>query len=182
MEGLRGPRAPFLEVVSLYISVVGHSACDAGKMELARAVGREVAGRGHVLVCGGLGGVMEAAARGAREAGGIVVGILPGADRSHANEWLTVALPTDMGHARNALVALAGDAIIAVCGGYGTLSEIAFGLKMGKPVVGLESWDLGDCPGEALSMVQASSPREAVELAESLGRRKPLHGPDSGVS
>lgn len=166
----------------MYISVVGHSMCDERKTELARAVGREIARRGHVLVCGGLGGVMEAASRGAREAGGIAVGILPGADRSQANEWLTIALPTDLGHARNALVALAGDAIIAVCGGYGTLSEIAFGLKMGKPVVGLESWDLGDCPGEEMSITQASTPEEAVELAESLGRGSPPHTPDSGVS
>lgn len=133
-------------------------------------------------MCGGLGGVMEAASRGAHEAGGIAVGILPGADRSHANKWLTIALPTDMGHARNALVALAGDAIIAICGGYGTLSEIAFGLKMGKPVVGLESWDLGDCPAEQMAMVQAVTPEEAVELAESLGRQSPSHKPDAGVS
>jgi uncharacterized protein (TIGR00725 family) len=182
MQACPGPRVPFLEVMGLYISVVGHSTCDKRKMELARAVGREIATRGHVLVCGGLGGVMEAASRGAREAGGIAVGILPGADRSHANQWVTVALPTDMGHARNALVALAGDALIAICGGYGTLSEIAFGLKMGKPVIGLESWDLGDCPGEEMSMVPASTPQEAVELAEELGRRSPPHGPDSGVS
>ena len=166
----------------LYISVIGHSACDERRMALAYEVGKEIASRGHILVCGGLTGVMEEAARGAHDAGGISVGVLPGADRSLANRWLTVAMPTDMGHARNALVALAGDAIIAVCGGYGTLSEIAFGLKMGKPVIGLESWDLGECAQEDLKMVSASSPGEAVDLAESLGRRAPSHSPDLGVS
>jgi uncharacterized protein (TIGR00725 family) len=125
---------------------------------------------------------MEAASRGARDAGGLTVGILPGSDRSQANRWLSVSIPTDMGHARNALVALAGDAIIAVCGGYGTLSEIAFGLKMGKPVVGLESWELGECPQESSKMVRAQSPQEAVQLAERLARGGPAHSPDLGVS
>jgi uncharacterized protein (TIGR00725 family) len=166
----------------MYISVIGHSRCDERRIELAYEVGKEIALRGHVLVSGGLTGVMEAASRGAYDAGGVAVGILPGADRSQANRWLTVALPTDMGHARNTLVALAGDAIIAICGGYGTLSEIAFGLKMGKPVVGLESWDLGECKQEDLTMMQASTPTEAVDLAEKFGHRPPIHRPDLGVS
>lgn len=170
------------EVEELYISVIGHSQCDEQKMALAYTLGKEIAGRGHVLVCGGLGGVMEAACRGAREAGGLAVGLLPGPDRSHANKWLSVSIPTDMGHARNVLVALAGDAIIAVCGGYGTLSEIAFGLKMGKPVIGLESWELGECPQESTRMARAESPQEAVDLAERLGRGGPAHSPDLGVS
>ena len=166
----------------MYISIVGHAECDELKTEFAYRVGREVAARGHILVCGGLGGVMEAAAHGSHDGGGISVGILPGADRMSANRWLTVALPTDMGHARNALVALAGDALIAICGGYGTLSEIAFGLKMGKPVIGLTSWDLGDCAHEDNTMVQAESPEEAVELAERLASQGPVHPPDRGVS
>jgi uncharacterized protein (TIGR00725 family) len=170
------------EAMILYISVIGHSLAGERDMELAYAVGEEIARRGHVLVCGGLGGVMEAASHGARDAGGLAIGILPGADRSHANKWLSVSIPTDMGHARNAIVALSGDAIIAVCGGYGTLSEIAFGLKMGKPVIGLESWDLGECPQESTHIVHAKTPNYAVDLAEKLGGVGPPHQPDSGVN
>lgn len=166
----------------LYISVIGHSVCDVEGVELAYEVGREIASRGHILVCGGLTGVMEGASRGAHDAGGISIGILPGPDRSHANRWLTASIPTDMGHARNALVALAGDSIIAICGGYGTLSEIAFGLKMGKPVVSLRSWDLGECPQEELKPVQASTPEEAVSLAEKLAAGGPVHPPDAGMT
>jgi uncharacterized protein (TIGR00725 family) len=95
-----------------------------------------------VLVCGGLGGVMEAACRGARDGGGATLGILPGADRRQANRFVDVAVPTGLGEARNALVVRASDALIAVGGAYGTLSEIAFALKAGKPVVGLGSWEI----------------------------------------
>jgi uncharacterized protein (TIGR00725 family) len=170
------------EAGSLYISVIGQAVAQERHLELAYAVGEEIARRGHVLVCGGLSGVMEAASQGAREAGGVAVGILPGADRSRANRWLSVSIPTDMGHARNAIVALSGDAIIAICGGYGTLSEIAFGLKMGKPVIGLDSWDLGECPQESTRIVRAENPQHAVDLAEQLGSAHPLHRPDSGVN
>lgn len=156
----------------MYISVVGAGECDERVGGIAYAVGREVAAKGHILVCGGLGGIMEAACHGASDAGGVSVGLLPWADRTAANRWLTVALPTDMGHARNALVALAGEAIIAVCGGYGTLSEIAFGLKLHKPVIGIESWDLGSCLQEEWWMAEASGPGEAVELAEKMVRGK----------
>lgn len=163
----------------MYISVVGAADCDERVYGIARGVGREIARRGHVLVCGGLGGVMDAAARGAREEGGVAVGILPGPDRSGASEWLTISLPTDMGHARNALVALAGDALVAVCGGYGTLSEIAFGLKMGKPVVGIETWALDAERGERHRMVVALGPEDAVDRAEELCRDP--HARGSGV-
>lgn len=166
----------------LYISVIGHSACDPERIELAYRVGQEIAARGHALVCGGLTGVMEAACHGAHDAGGVSIGILPGPDRSRANRWLTVSIPTDLGHARNALVALSGDALIAVCGGYGTLSEIAFGLKMGKPVVSLQSWDLGECPREEMKMVRATDPVEAVSIAERLAGRRPAHAPDEGMT
>jgi uncharacterized protein (TIGR00725 family) len=101
-----------------------------------------VAERGAVVVCGGLGGVMEAACRGAKQAQGLTVGILPGLDRSAANPFVDVALPTGLGEARNALVIRAADAVIAIGGGYGTLSEIALALKAGKRVVGLETWDI----------------------------------------
>jgi uncharacterized protein (TIGR00725 family) len=105
-------------------------------------VGQELAARGAVVVCGGLGGVMEAACRGAKEAGGLTVGILPGTDRAAANAFVDVAIPTGLGEARNALVVRAADALVAVGGGYGTLSEIALALKAGKRVVGLDSWDI----------------------------------------
>jgi uncharacterized protein (TIGR00725 family) len=105
-------------------------------------VGRELAARGAVLICGGLGGVMEAACRGAKDAGGRTIGILPGTDRAAANPFVDAAIPTGLGEARNALVVRAADALIAVGGGYGTLSEIALALKAGKRVVGLDSWDI----------------------------------------
>jgi uncharacterized protein (TIGR00725 family) len=150
----------------MYISVVGASECPAKWREMAFELGGIIARRGHVLVCGGLGGVMDAASRGAHDAGGLSVGILPDADRTRASRWLTVSVPTDMGHGRNVLVALSGDAIIAVGGSYGTLSEIAFGLKMGKPVIGLDTWDLERREGLQPGIVVARSPEEAVDLAE----------------
>jgi hypothetical protein len=129
-----------------YIAVVG--AGDATERETAdaEAVGRGLAQGGAVLVCGGLGGVMAAACRGAKAAGGMTVGILPGADRAAANEWVDVALATALGEARNALVVRAADAVIAVGGEYGTLSEIALALKAGKPVVGLGTWAIDRDP------------------------------------
>ena len=115
-----------------------------------------LAERGVVLVCGGLGGVMEAACRGAQDAGGTTVGILPGADRDNANSFVHIAIPTGMGEARNALVVGAADVVIAVGRGYGTLSEIALALKVGKRVVGLDTWDVegvspADGPAAAVS-------------------------------
>ena len=119
-------------------------------------MGRLLAARGAVVVCGGLGGVMEAACRGAKEGGGTTVGILPGSERSAANEFVDVAVPTGLGEARNAFVVRAADALIAVGGGYGTLSEIALALKAGKPVVGLGSWEIEGVRG-------ADTPEAAVE-------------------
>jgi len=150
----------------MYISVIGAGECASDLADKAAQVGALIAKRGHVLVCGGLGGVMDAAAHGAHGEGGTVVGILPDEDRRRASRWLTVSIPTGMGQARNALVAGAGDAVIAVGGGYGTLSEIGFALKLGRPVIGLDTWEL-DCrragpPG----LLKASSPLEAVDMAE----------------
>ena len=125
---------------------------------MAERVGAELARRGAVIVCGGLGGAMEAACRGARGEGGLTVGLLPGDDRSAANPYVDVAVPTGLGEGRNALVARAADAVIAVGGGYGTLSEIAFALKAGKLVVGLGGWDLE-------GMTAAGSADDAVTLA-----------------
>lgn len=150
----------------MYISVVGASSCNRDTADIAYELGREIALRGHVLVCGGLAGVMEASSQGAHDADGLTVGILPDIDRSRANPWLTISIPTDMGHARNALVALSGDALIAVSGGYGTLSEISFGLKLGKPVIGLQSWQPDPEGREEALVIKASTPTQAVDLAE----------------
>jgi uncharacterized protein (TIGR00725 family) len=109
---------------------------------VAEAVGRELGSRGVVVVCGGLGGVMEAACRGAKGAGATTVGILPGAERSAANPFVDVAIATGLGEARNALVVRAADALVAVGGAYGTLSEIALALKSGKRVAGIGTWDI----------------------------------------
>ena len=105
-------------------------------------MGREIARAGAILVCGGLGGVMEASARGAQREGGITVGILPGDSFEDANPFIQVPVVTGLGHARNVLVVRSAQALIAVKGGYGTLSEVALALKMGKPVVGLHTWDV----------------------------------------
>jgi uncharacterized protein (TIGR00725 family) len=115
---------------------------DGGDLAVAEEVGFLLAERGVVVVCGGLGGVMKAACRGAKSAGGTTVGILPGTERSAANEFVDVAIPTGLGEARNALVVRAADAVLAVGGGYGTLSEIALAFKAGKRVVGIGTWDI----------------------------------------
>ena len=129
-------------MASIYVAVVGTGEPSPASEEQAEEVGRLLAAEGAVVVCGGLGGVMAAACRGAKAAGGTTVGILPGGDRSEANAWVDVALPTGMGEARNALVVRAADALVAVAGGYGTLSEVALALRSGRPVVTLSSWDI----------------------------------------
>jgi uncharacterized protein (TIGR00725 family) len=138
---------------------------------VAEEVGRLLARRGAVVVCGGLGGVMEAACRGARSRGGLTVGILSGLDREAANGWVMVALPTGLGEARNALIVRAADAVVAIGGGWGTLSEIALALKAGVPVVGIGTWEptLG---GEAAGgVVTETDPRLAVAEALRLAGR-----------
>ena len=141
------------------IAVIGAGEADGKLYEQARQVGRLIAERGATLVCGGLSGVMEAVARGAREAGGVAIGVLPDGDRGRANEYLSYSLATGMGQARNLTVVCTADAVVAVGGGYGTLSEIGLAKKVGRPVVSLGSWEL---PGH---MILASSPEEAVEAA-----------------
>ncbi len=147
------------------IAVVGAAACGPEVARLAEAVGRALAEAGATVVTGGRGGVMEAACRGAHKLGGTTVGILPGADRQEANPYLTVALPTGLGIARNALVVRAADAVIAIAGGFGTLSEVAMALKEGIPVVGLRTWEATTPEGLSLPIHRASSSQEAVELA-----------------
>jgi len=146
--------------LAIQLAVIGAGDCDAQIAARAEAVGRAIARHGAVLLTGGLGGVMAAASRGAHEAGGLVVGVVPGPRRRTANEHVAVEIVTNMGHARNVILAHSADALIAVSGGYGTLSEIAVGLKMGKPVIGLGSWEIE-------GVFPADSPERAVELAVS---------------
>jgi uncharacterized protein (TIGR00725 family) len=142
-----------------YVAVVGSGVATDELYEKAREVGRLIAERGATVVCGGLSGVMEAAARGATEAGGMVIGILPDEDRRRQNGYLTYSVATGVGQARNLAVVCSGDVVIAVGGEYGTLSEIGLARKAGRPVVVLEGWDLGE------HVSAASSPKEAIEAA-----------------
>ena len=155
----------------VHVAVIGAGSADALNASVAEEVGRLLASRGAIVVCGGLGGVMEAACRGAKSAGGTTVGILPGFDRDEANAWVDVAIPTGLGEARNALVVRAADVLIAVGGEYGTLSEIALALKTGKPVVGLETWELSRRGVPATDIVRASTAADAVERALELAAR-----------
>jgi uncharacterized protein (TIGR00725 family) len=147
------------------IAVCGAGACDPELEALAEDVGRALARSGAVLLCGGLGGVMEAACKGAREAGGLTVGVLPGADVGAANPHVVVPIATGMGEARNAIIVQTAGAVIAIGGEYGTLSEIALARKRGKLVVGLQTWELGAEAAGQPRVVRARSPEEAVQLA-----------------
>lgn len=143
----------------LQIGVIGACICDAELQQIAEEVGYAIAMSGAFLICGGLGGVMEASARGAKKAGGTTIGILPGDNRSSPNPYIDIAILSNMGHARNAIIAQSCDALIAVGGEYGTLSEIALALKMGKRVITLDSkWNIE-------GTVKAASALEAVEMA-----------------
>lgn len=142
----------------VYVAVVGPGDATLSAATDAETVGRALADAGAVVVCGGLGGVMAAACRGAKAGGGTTIGILPGDDRTAANAWVDLAVATGLGEARNAVVARAADAVVAVAGGYGTLSEIALALKLGRPVVGLGTWDVA-------GVEPAASPAEAADVA-----------------
>ncbi len=124
----------------MYVAVIGGQQASEEEERMAYEVGRGLAEAGAYLICGGLGGVMEAACRGAREAGGLTIGILPGPFRGDANPYVDVTIATDMGQARNAIIVRTADSVIAVGGEYGTLTEMAMALKMGKRVVALNSW------------------------------------------
>jgi len=143
---------------SRYVAVCGASDPAPGQRELAREVGRRLAEARAVILCGGLGGVMEAVSQGAAEAGGTVVGILPGADRTAGNQYLSLVIATGLGEARNAVLTCAADGVIAIGGGWGTLSEIGLARKKGRSVVGLETWGLEGLP-------VADSAEEAVRIA-----------------
>ena len=124
------------------VAVIGAGSADKELLTLAEEVGRLIALNGALLVCGGLGGVMEAAARGANTEGGITIGILPGLEKSAANPYIDVPVATGLGEIRNAIIVRSADVLIAIGGEYGTLSEIAFGLKTGKTVIGIGTWDI----------------------------------------
>jgi uncharacterized protein (TIGR00725 family) len=145
--------------------VAGSAGAPPAELDAAERVGRGLAERGAVVVCGGRGGVMEAACRGAKAAGGTTLGILPGLDRAEANPFVDVAVATGLGEARNALVVRACDALIAVGGEWGTLSEIALARAAGKRVVGLGTWELSRGGRAVDGIVAAADPEEAVALA-----------------
>jgi uncharacterized protein (TIGR00725 family) len=139
------------------IGVIGAGSCDDRIYRIAEEMGRRIAESGTVLICGGLGGVMEAAAKGAKESGGLTVGILPGFNKEDANNYIDVPIVTGLSHARNVLVVRSSDIVIAIAGGYGTLSEIALALKIGKTVIGIETWEGVD------DIIRVKNPDEAME-------------------
>jgi uncharacterized protein (TIGR00725 family) len=151
--------------LSLQVSVIGASAGADEILRDAEAVGRGIAEAGAILVCGGRTGVMEAASKGASEAGGTVIGVLPSLSAADANPYVSHAVATGIGEARNLAVVASGEAIIAIGGEWGTLSEIAFARRLERPVVAIRSWTLRNQAGTDLGIVEANTPEEAVELA-----------------
>jgi uncharacterized protein (TIGR00725 family) len=156
--------------VSIVIAVIGRSDCSEEDARAAETIGRLLAQHGATVVCGGLTGVMEAVCRGARSGGGFTVGILPGNNRSDANQWVDLPIVTGVGQARNIAVVRSAHAVIAVGGSYGTLSEISFALNSGIPVVGLASWRLAERGVGANPVREVSSAEDAVETALRLAR------------
>jgi uncharacterized protein (TIGR00725 family) len=154
------------------IAVIGAGEASAEEARLAEEVGRELARQGAILVCGGLGGVMEAACRGASLEGGITVGILPGDSPKTANPYVQIPIVTGMGYARNIAVVKTARAVIAVGGSYGTLSEIAHALQNGIPVIGLNTWSLSRDGKQDSSIILAENPTEAVNKALNLTEKK----------
>ncbi len=156
------------------ISVIGGDAASEEVCAVAEDVGRELAKRGVTVVCGGRGGVMEAACRGARSEGGHTIGILPGKNAidSPPNEWVEFPVFTGIGYARNAVVVLSGEAVIAIDGSYGTLSEIAYALINDVPLVGLDTWDFSYRGYDPSAIVRAATAVEAVEKAIALAEAR----------
>ncbi len=149
------------------VAVVGASDCSGRphQVEMAEAVGHALAEAGAILICGGRGGVMAAACRGAKSAGGLTIGVLPGDSAAEANPYVDIPIVTGMGEARNIIIVRTAHAVIAVGGEFGTLSEIAFALKLGRPVVGLGTWELSRQGRLVQDILVASTPEEAVRLA-----------------
>lgn len=149
----------------IFIAVIGGNDVSPPVASLAEDVGREIARQGVVLVCGGLGGVMEAACRGAAGEGGLTIGILPGDDRRAANPYVKIPIPTGIGYARNVAVAKSAQAVIAIDGSYGTLTEIAYALQSGIPVIGMYTWSISIRDETDPSIIRAGNAREAVKKA-----------------
>lgn len=155
-----------------FIAVIGGNQCSREEAKLAEGVGRELARRGAILVCGGLGGVMEAACKGASSEGGLTIGILPGENPQAANPYVQIPIVTGIGYARNLAVVKSAQAVIAIGGSYGTLSEIAHALQSDIPVIGLNTWSLSRNGQLDESIIPAQSPVEAVNKALSLAKNK----------
>ena len=154
-----------------FIAVIGGSQCSPQEAELAEAVGREIARKGATLVCGGLDGVMEAACKGAQSEGGITIGILPGDKRQLANPYVDIPIVTSIGYARNIIVVKSAQAVIAIGGSYGTLSEISHALQSNIPVIGLNTWSLSRNGQQDNSIILAQNPTEAVNKALNLATK-----------
>jgi uncharacterized protein (TIGR00725 family) len=148
-----------------FVAVIGGSQCSKKEARMAEEVGQELARRGAILVCGGLGGIMKAACKGASAEGGTTIGILPGGDKRAANPYVQIPIVTSLGEARNVIVVKSAQAVIAIGGGYGTLSEISYALKNGIPVIGLNTWSLSRNGRQEKSIILAQSPIEAVDKA-----------------
>jgi uncharacterized protein (TIGR00725 family) len=160
----------------MVIAVIGDSHCSAEEAKLAETVGELLAQQGVTVICGGLTGVMEAVCRGAKSKGGLTIGILPGGDSSMANPWVDIPVVTGLGEARNVLVVKSAQAVIAIGGGYGTLSEIAYALRSGIPVIGLNTWSLSRHEREDNSIIGVQSATEAVDKALASARKHKVHG------
>ena len=158
---------------NIFIAVIGGGECSPQAAKLAVEVGREIARRGAVLVCGGLGGVMEAACRGAVSGGGLTIGILPGDNRRTANPYVQIPIVTGIGHARNVTVVKSAQAVIAIDGSYGTLSEIGHAVQSGIPVIGLNTWSLSMNGQPDSAIIPAENPKDAVNKAMALIRNQP---------
>jgi hypothetical protein len=153
------------------ISVIGSAGCTDEQKRIAYDIGRLIAKNKAVLICGGLGGVMEAASKGAKDEGGLALGVMPGTDNSFANTFIDIPIVTGIGEARNIIVALSGDAVIAVGGALGTLSELAFAMKYKKPVIGIDTWNLDDSYCEKINLHKAGTAEESVKKAFELIKR-----------
>lgn len=156
----------------VFIGVIGGSDITQETAAIAEEVGREIARRNAILICGGMGGVMEAACKGAAGEGGLTIGILPGDSRNQANKYVRIPIVTGIGYARNAVVVKSSQAIIAIDGSYGTLTEIGYALQSGIPVIGLDTWTFSNKSQPHCEIIPAKNPKEAVELAMKLAKKK----------
>jgi len=154
----------------MIIGVIGNSKCLKNIYDVSYIVGKEIALSGNILINGGRGGVMEASAKGAHDVGGLVIGVLPW-DRSDANPYINIPIVTGIGECRNIIIVKSSDAIIAIDGGYGTISEIAFALKFNVPIVGVNTWDLKSNSGDCPHIPKVEDPKEAVKFAIKLNKK-----------